>query len=107
MPVGQGEFVYLETNQADFTTASRIVEAVNLMLGADTATAVDSRRVRVKAPIDSSAARGFRLQAREHRDHAGDTLAEGDHQRTHRLGGDEPGSCVCPNAPWRMAACRW
>jgi len=54
MPVGQGEFVYLETNQADFTTASRIVEAVNLMLGADTATAVDSRRVRVKAPIDST-----------------------------------------------------
>src|SRR5689334_22400962 len=53
-PVGQGDFVYLETNQADFTTATRIVEAMNLMLGADTATAVDSRRIRVKAPTDST-----------------------------------------------------
>jgi flagellar P-ring protein precursor FlgI len=53
-PVGQGEFVYLETQQSDFTTASRIVEAVNLMLGADTATAVDARRIRVKAPTDST-----------------------------------------------------
>ena len=53
-PVGQGDFVYLETQQSDFTTATRIVEAVNLMLGADTATAVDSRRIRVKAPTDST-----------------------------------------------------
>jgi flagellar P-ring protein precursor FlgI len=52
--IGQGEFVYLEAIQADFTTATRIVEAVNLMLGADTATAVDSRRIRVKAPTDST-----------------------------------------------------
>jgi flagellar P-ring protein precursor FlgI len=51
-PVGQGEFVYLESQQSDFTTATRIVEAVNLMLGADTATAVDARRIRVKAPVD-------------------------------------------------------
>jgi len=54
MPVGQGEFVYLETTQGDFTTATRIVEALNLMMGADTATAVDSRRIRVKAPVDST-----------------------------------------------------
>ncbi len=54
MPVGQGDFVYLETHQADFTTTSRIVEALNLMLGADTATAVDGRRIRVKAPVDST-----------------------------------------------------
>jgi flagellar P-ring protein precursor FlgI len=53
-PVGQGEFVYLETNQSDFTTASRIVEAVNVMMGPETATAVDARRIRVKAPLDST-----------------------------------------------------
>ncbi len=54
MPIGQGEYVYLETNTVDFTTTTRIVEAMNLMLGADTATAVDGRRMRVKAPIDST-----------------------------------------------------
>jgi len=53
-PVGQGEYIYLEANAADFTTTTRIVEALNLMLGVDTATAVDGRRVRVKAPLDSS-----------------------------------------------------
>jgi len=53
-PVGQGEFIYLEAHQSDFTTAARIVEAVNVMLGPDTATAVDSRRIRVKAPTDTT-----------------------------------------------------
>ena len=52
--VGQGEFLYLETMQSDFTTAARIVEAVNLMLGAETATAVDGRRIRVKTPPDAT-----------------------------------------------------
>ena len=52
MPVGQGDFVYLEANQSDFTTTARIVEAVNLMLGPDTAAAEDGRRVRVHAPED-------------------------------------------------------
>ena len=53
-PVGQGEFVYLEANQADFTTATRIVEAVNVVFGGETATAVDARRIRVRAPLDST-----------------------------------------------------
>jgi flagellar P-ring protein precursor FlgI len=52
--VGQGDFVYLETNQADFTTATRIVEAVNGVFGGDTATAVDARQIRVRAPLDST-----------------------------------------------------
>jgi flagellar P-ring protein precursor FlgI len=53
-PVGQGDFVYLQTNQADFTTASRIVEAVNVVFGQETATAVDGRQIRVRAPLDST-----------------------------------------------------
>ena len=53
-PVGQGEFVYLETNQADFTTTTRIVEAVNGVFGGDTASAVDGRQVRVRAPLDAT-----------------------------------------------------
>ncbi|HYL17900.1 MAG TPA: flagellar basal body P-ring protein FlgI, partial [Burkholderiales bacterium] len=53
-PVGQGDYVYLETNSVDFTTTTRIVDALNLIVGTGTATAVDGRRVRVKAPIDNS-----------------------------------------------------
>jgi flagellar P-ring protein precursor FlgI len=59
MPVGQGEFVYLETKESDFTTTSRIVEAVNIMMGGDAATAVDARRIRIRAPLDSSQRVGF------------------------------------------------
>jgi flagellar P-ring protein precursor FlgI len=51
-PVGRGEFVYLETNQSDFTTATRIVEAVNGVFGVETASAVDGRQIRVRAPLD-------------------------------------------------------
>jgi flagellar P-ring protein precursor FlgI len=52
--VGQGDFVYLEANQADFTTATRIVEAVNGVFGNETATAVDARQIRVRAPLDTT-----------------------------------------------------
>ncbi len=52
--VGQGDYVYLETHQADFTTATRIVEAVNGVFGGETATAVDARQIRVRAPLDTT-----------------------------------------------------
>jgi len=58
-PVGQGDFVYLETHQADFTTATRIIEALNVVFGTDTATAVDARQIRVRAPVDSTQRVGF------------------------------------------------
>lgn len=50
--VGQGEFVNLELHQTDFTTASRLVEAINRNFGAGTAMAMDGRMVRVIAPAD-------------------------------------------------------
>jgi flagellar P-ring protein precursor FlgI len=53
-PVGQGDFVYLETNHVDFTTTARIVETVNAVFGSETATAVDGRQVRVRAPLDTT-----------------------------------------------------
>jgi len=53
-PVGLGEHVYLQTEQPDFTTASRITEAVNTVFGPDTASAVDGRQIRVRAPLDST-----------------------------------------------------
>lgn len=52
--VGQGEFVHLELNQADFTTATRVVEAINRNLGPGTAMALDGRQIRVAAPVDSN-----------------------------------------------------
>ena len=58
-PIGQGEYLFLESNTPDFTTTSRIVEAVNAMMGTDTATAVDGRLIRIKAPVDSTQRVGF------------------------------------------------
>ncbi len=52
--VGQGEFVNLELNQADFTTATRMVDTINRNFGAGTAVALDGRMVRVNAPMDNN-----------------------------------------------------
>jgi flagellar P-ring protein precursor FlgI len=49
--VGQGNLVILELNQADFSTASRMVDALNQRFGPDTAAAQDARVIRVKAPM--------------------------------------------------------
>jgi flagellar P-ring protein precursor FlgI len=51
--LGQGEMVYLDLNDTDFSTASRVVDAINKRFGADTATAKDGRTIRVRAPLSS------------------------------------------------------
>ncbi|MBV8666212.1 MAG: flagellar basal body P-ring protein FlgI [Burkholderiaceae bacterium] len=51
--VGQGDQVYLELNDTDFATASRVVDAVNQRFGAETASALDGRLIRVHAPTGS------------------------------------------------------
>jgi flagellar P-ring protein precursor FlgI len=48
--LGQGEFIHLELNSNDFTTASRIVDAINAQIGPDTAVAQDGRMIEVRAP---------------------------------------------------------
>jgi len=48
--IGQGDFVSLELREADFTTATRVVEAVERNFGKGQAMALDSRRIQVKAP---------------------------------------------------------
>jgi flagellar P-ring protein FlgI len=58
-PLGQGEFVFLELNGSDFTTAQRVVQAINSAIGEGTAAAQDGRVVRVKAPRDSNQRVGF------------------------------------------------
>jgi flagellar P-ring protein precursor FlgI len=52
-PLGQGNTVQLELNTADFSTASRVVEAINKRFGPNTAAAVDGRVIQVKAPLAS------------------------------------------------------
>ena len=51
--LGQGDAVYLELNDTDFSTASRVVEAVNKHFGPATAAAQDGRVIRVRAPQNS------------------------------------------------------
>ncbi len=49
-PVANGNTVQLELNNSDFSTASRVVDAINRRFGADTAAALDGRVIQVKAP---------------------------------------------------------
>lgn len=51
-PVGQGEFVYFELNDSDFSTAQAMVTAINRALGGNAASAVDGRQIQVRAPND-------------------------------------------------------
>jgi flagellar P-ring protein precursor FlgI len=48
--LGQGEFIHLELNSNDFTTASRIVDVINGQISADIAVAIDGRVIEVRAP---------------------------------------------------------
>ncbi|MDZ4200607.1 MAG: flagellar basal body P-ring protein FlgI [Gallionella sp.] len=48
--LGQGEFIHLELNTTDFTTAARIAEAINSQIAAGAASALDGRVIRVLAP---------------------------------------------------------
>ncbi|MGA7180222.1 MAG: flagellar basal body P-ring protein FlgI [Thiobacillaceae bacterium] len=52
--LGQPGYIQLELASADFTTASRVVEAINQLRGASTASAIDGRVIRVKAPSGSN-----------------------------------------------------
>jgi flagellar P-ring protein precursor FlgI len=45
--LGQGDFVHLELRESDFTTASRLMEAVDRAFGKGSAQALDGRVVRV------------------------------------------------------------
>ena len=48
--LGQGEFIHLELNSNDFTTATRVVEAINKQIAPDIAVAQDGRMIEVRAP---------------------------------------------------------
>jgi flagellar P-ring protein precursor FlgI len=50
--LGQGNSFALELYQTDFTTASRLVQAINKAFGENTAAAIDGRLVQVQAPTN-------------------------------------------------------
>lgn len=50
--VGQGDFVHFELNDTDFGTVQRVVEAIN-RVAPGSASALDGRMVRVRAPLSS------------------------------------------------------
>jgi flagellar P-ring protein FlgI len=56
---GSQPFVMLNLNSPDFTTASRLTDALNKRLGAGSAHAVDAVSVKVQAPADESARVAF------------------------------------------------
>ena len=49
-----GDSIQLELFEADFTTANRVVEAINRNFGQETARALDGRVIEVRAPFDSN-----------------------------------------------------
>ncbi|HUW76059.1 MAG TPA: flagellar basal body P-ring protein FlgI [Gallionella sp.] len=51
--LGQGGFINLELNSSDFTTASRVVNAINGQVAPDLASALDGRMIQVRAPAGS------------------------------------------------------
>lgn len=60
-----GDTIDLGLNSADFETARRVAEAVNNKLGAGTASAVDGRVVRLRAPASSDARVSFLAEIEE------------------------------------------
>lgn len=58
-PLAQGEFLQLDLNSADFTTAREVARAINRAQGEGTASALDARAVRVRMPAPSDARVAF------------------------------------------------
>ncbi len=60
--LGQSGGFALELHQTDFTTASRVVQAINRTFGENTASALDGRLVQVHAPADMNSRVAFIAQ---------------------------------------------
>ena len=57
--LGQDGMIRLELNTTDFSTAKRIVDAVNTRFGMGTAAALDGRAIQVRTPAESDQRVGF------------------------------------------------
>jgi len=58
-PLNQGEFLQLDLNASDFSTAREVARTINAKMGPDTAQAIDGRVVRVRMPASPDARVGF------------------------------------------------
>lgn len=54
LPFGQGDFLTFNLNRGDFSTAQRMADVINELVGPDTAAPIDATSVRVLAPRDVS-----------------------------------------------------
>ncbi|MEH6470257.1 MAG: flagellar basal body P-ring protein FlgI [Halopseudomonas sp.] len=52
-PFARGDHLVLNLHHPDFTTARRVAERINSLLGPDVATSVDATSIRVRAPRDA------------------------------------------------------
>src|SRR5688500_10458387 len=57
--LGQDDSIRLELNTTDFSTAKRVVDAINGRFGVGTAAALDARAIRVRTPAGSDELVGF------------------------------------------------
>lgn len=64
-PFALGETIDLGLNSSDFQTASRVTDAINRVMGAGVASAIDGRVVRLRAPADPGARVGFLAKVEE------------------------------------------
>ncbi len=53
-PFGQDKYLVFNLNQPDFTTAHRLVQAINKAIGPGTANSIDPGSVQVNAPMDAA-----------------------------------------------------
>ncbi len=53
-PFNRGNSLVFNLHNSDFTTANRMVEAINQVLGPETAKALDATSIKVSAPLDPS-----------------------------------------------------
>ena len=60
-----GDTIDLGLNADDFSTARRVADAINRSLGQGTASAIDGRVIRLRAPADTHARVGFLAQVEE------------------------------------------
>lgn len=51
--LGQGDFIQIELKETDFTTASRVAEAVDRTFGPGSARPLDGRLIQVRAPVET------------------------------------------------------
>ena len=51
-PFITGEYIVLNLHRADFSTATNVAEAINVIFGNNTAVAIDASSIRVLAPVD-------------------------------------------------------